>query len=137
MNYYQLASHQESTNRVQELRQLEQVQANLLLNVNLVLKKQIEEYLKQQETILENGESGIREEVITELVAMFMEFAKNIILNQERVNKVKNQEKITEKDLDNQLHQANLYNWWSTKQVDLYFKMKKIYYLQRSKEYEE
>jgi hypothetical protein len=53
------------------------------------------------------------------------------------VRKVKNKEKITARDLDDQLHQANLYNWWAAKQVNLYYKLKNLYYLQRAKEYEE
>jgi len=98
-------------NFAQELRKLDQTQLELLLNVNLTLKKQIEEYLRQQKNILVEGEDGIREEVVKELVAMFMEFAKNIILDKERARKVKNKETITARDIDDQLHQANLYNW--------------------------
>src|SRR5438128_2588694 len=79
-------------NFAQELRKLDQTQLELLLNVNLTLKKQIEEYLRQQKNILVEGEDGIREEVVKELVAMFMEFAKNIILDKERARKVKNKE---------------------------------------------
>jgi hypothetical protein len=40
-----------------------------------------------------------------------MEFAKDVILHQERVRKLENKEKITAKDIDDQLHQANLFNW--------------------------
>jgi len=98
-------------NFAQELRKLDQTQLELLLNVNLTLKKQIEEYLRQQKNILVEGEDGIREEVVKELVAMFMEFAKNIILDKQRARKVKNKETITARDIDDQLHQANLYNW--------------------------
>jgi hypothetical protein len=93
-----------------ELRQLQQTQLNLFMNVNLTLKKEIEEYLNKQENILAEG-GEIREEVIKDLVAMFMEFAKSIILDQERTRKIKNKEKITARDIDDQLHQANLYNW--------------------------
>jgi hypothetical protein len=50
---------------------------------------------------------------------------------------VKTKGKITARDLDDQLHQANLYNWWSGKQIDLYYKLKRLYHLQRAKEYEE
>jgi hypothetical protein len=100
----------DQANPAQELKQLNQTQLNLFLNVNLTLKRDIEEYLNKKEKILEaNGE--IREEVVKELVAMFMEFAKNIILDQERTRKVKTKGKITARDLDDQLHQANLYNW--------------------------
>jgi len=124
-------------NFAQELRKLDQTQLELLLNVNLTLKKQIEEYLRQQKNILVEGEDGIREEVVKELVAMFMEFAKNIILDKERARKVKNKETITARDIDDQLHQANLYNWWAGRQINLYQKLKRLYHLQRAKEYEE
>lgn len=124
-------------NSAQELKNLEQIQLNLFLNVNLTLKKEIEKYLNQKERILAQGEDGIRDEVIKELVAMFMEFTKNIIFDQERVKKIKDQAKITARDLDDQLHQANLFNWWATKQVSLYYQLKKLYHLQRAKEYEE
>jgi hypothetical protein len=97
-------------NSAGELKSLEQTQFNLFLNANLTLKKEVEEYLKKQGKILVNGEEGIRDEVIQELLAMFMEFTKNIIFNQERVKKVENQGKITARDLDDQLHQANLFN---------------------------
>ncbi|CAH1759447.1 20009_t:CDS:1 [Entrophospora sp. SA101] len=97
-------------NSARELKSLEQTQFNLFLNANLTLKKEVEEYLKKQEKILVNGEEGIRDEVIQKLLAMFMEFTKNIIFNQERVKKVENQGKITARDLDDQLHQANLFN---------------------------
>jgi hypothetical protein len=53
------------------------------------------------------------------------------------VRKLENKEKITAKDIDDQLHQANLFNWWSGKQIDLYYKLKRLYHLQKSKEYEE
>jgi hypothetical protein len=98
-------------NPAQELRKLEQTQFELLLNINLTLKKEIEQYLRQQKKILVESEEGIREEVIKGLVAMFMEFTKNVVLDRERVRKVKNKEKITARDIDDQLHQANLYNW--------------------------
>lgn len=135
MNSQETVSNQ--ANSAQEIKRLEQTQLNLFFNVNLTLKKEIEKCLKQQEKILVGGESGIRDEVVKEIMTMFAEFTKNIILDQERVRKIKNREKITARDLDDQLHQANLYNWWATKQVGLYYQLKKIYHLQRSKEYEE
>lgn len=135
MNSQATVSNQ--ANSAQEIKKLEQTQFNLFLNVNLTLKKEIEKCLKQQKKILVGGESGIRDEVVKEIMAMFAEFTKNIILDKERVRKIKNREKITARDLDDQLHQANLYNWWATKQVGLYYQLKKIYHLQRSKEYEE
>ena len=109
MNSQATVSNQ--ANSAQEIKKLEQTQLNLFLNVNLTLKKEIEKCLKQQKKILISGESGIRDEVVEEIMAMFAEFTKNIILDQERVRKIKNREKITARDLDDQLHQANLYNW--------------------------
>ena len=123
-------------NLVQEFKELEQVQTNLLLNISLILKRNIEEYLNQQENILdEHGKT--REEITQKIIEKFMEFAKDVILHQERVRKLENKEKITAKDIDDQLHQANLFNWWSGKQIDLYYKLKRLYHLQKSKEYEE
>lgn len=123
-------------NSIQEFKRLEQIQTNLLLNINLVLKRDIEECLNQQENILdENGNT--KEEITKKIIEKFMEFAKDIILHQERAEKAKNGERITAKDIDDQLHQANLFNWWTTKQIDLYHKLKKLYHLQRAKEYED
>ena len=69
----------------------------------------MEQLLNQQESILdENGKT--REELTKEIIEMFMGFAKDIILHQERAEKVKNGAKITAKDIDDQLHQANLFN---------------------------
>lgn len=120
---------------VREFRKLEQAQANLILNTNLFLKKQVEEYLNKQENILdENGE--IREGLVNDIVDVFLKFTENIILHQERVRKLKNGEKISAKDVDDQLFQFNLYNWWATRQMDLYYKLKSRYHLQKSKEYE-
>jgi len=125
----------ERRNPVHEFRKLEQAQASLILNTNLFLKKQVEEYLNKQENILdENGE--IREELVNDIVDVFLKFTENIILHQERVRKLKNREKISAKDVDDQLFQFNLYNWWATRQMDLYYKLKSRYHLQKSKEYE-
>jgi hypothetical protein len=97
-------------NLVQEFKELEQVQTNLLLNINLILKRNIEEYLNQQENILDKH-GKTREEIPQKIIEKFMEFAKDVILHQERVRKLENKEKITAKDIDDQLHQANLFNW--------------------------
>ena len=83
----------------------------------------------------ENGNT--QEEITKKIIEKFMEFAKDIILHQERAEKVKNGGRITAKDIDDQLHQANLFNWWTTKQIDLYHKLKRLYHLQRAKEYED
>src|SRR5438128_1088148 len=96
-------------NSIQEFKRLEQIQTNILLNINLVLKRDIEEYINQQENILdENGNT--QEEITKKIIEKFMEFAKDIILHQERAEKVKNGGRITAKDIDDQLHQANLFN---------------------------
>ena len=99
----------ERRNPVRELRRLEQMQSNLFLNVNLALRKSIEEYLNQQENLIdEHGE--IRQEITKKIIEKFMELTKDIILEQERAEKVKNGAKVTAKDIDDQLHQANLFN---------------------------
>jgi hypothetical protein len=98
------------TNPARELKRLEQMQANLFLNVNLALRKSIEEYLnKQENTLDENGE--IKKEITQKIIEMFMEFAKDTILHQERAEKLKNKEYITAKDIDDQITQVRLFNW--------------------------
>jgi hypothetical protein len=96
-------------NSFQEFKKLRQIQTNLLLNINLVLKRDIEELLEQQENILD-GNGKTREEIIKKIIEKFTGFTKDIILEQERAEKVKNGAKITAKDIDDQLHQANLFN---------------------------
>ena len=94
---------------IQEFKRLREVQINLISNINLLLKRDIEEFLNQQESILdENGKT--KEEITKKIIEKFMEFAKDIILHQERADKAKKGAKITAKDIDDQLHQANLFN---------------------------
>jgi hypothetical protein len=96
---------------IQELRQIEQVQTKLLLGVNTSLKREIEEYLKQQKNILELEDNEKRKtEVLNNMLEAFFRFTERIILHQERVSKVKNKEEITAQDLDAQYIQANLFN---------------------------
>ena len=96
---------------IQELRQIEQVQTKLLLGVNSSLKREIEEYLKQQKNILELEDNEKRKtEVLNNMLEAFFRFTERIILHQERASKVKNKEEITAQDLDAQYIQANLFN---------------------------
>lgn len=122
-------------NSFREFKKLRQIQTNLLLNINLVLKRDIEELLEQQENILD-GNGKTREEITKKIIEKFTGFTKDIILEQERAEKVKNGAKVTAKDIDDQLHQANLFNWWTTKQIDLYYELKRLYHLQKAREYE-
>lgn len=96
-------------NSFREFKKLRQIQTNLLLNINLVLKRDIEELLEQQENILD-GNGKTREEITKKIIEKFTGFTKDIILEQERAEKVKNGAKVTAKDIDDQLHQANLFN---------------------------
>jgi hypothetical protein len=122
---------------MQELRQIEQLQTKLLLNVNTSLKREMEEYLKTQENILElenNQES--KNELMNNMLEAFLRFTEKVILHQDRVNKVKNKEKITTQDLDYQYIQVNYFNQWATKQMELYYQLKHLYYLQKSQKYQ-
>ena len=123
---------------IQELRQIEQAQTKLLLGVNVSLKREMEEYLKQQKNILELEDNEKRKtEVLNNMLEAFFRFTERIILHQERANKVKNKEEITAQDLDAQYIQANLFNQWATKQMELYYQLKHLYYLQKAKKYQE
>lgn len=93
-----------------ELKNLEETQLVLLSSINLILKKHVETYLKQQKKNILNERGEVRDEVITNIVLLILDNTKDVILNQHRVKKMKNKEKITAKDLDEQLHQANLFN---------------------------
>jgi hypothetical protein len=123
---------------IQELRKIEQIQTKLLLGVNTSLKKEIEEYLKQQKNILEvENNEELKNEMLNNMLEAFFKFAERVVLHEERENKVKNNEEITAQDLDYQYLQVNLFNVWATKQMELYYKLKHLYYSQKAKKYQD
>lgn len=98
----------------QELRQMKQTQTKVFMSVHATLKREIEEYLNRQSTInlfrLERKEKEVRSQIIRDILEEFLEFTEKLVLDQKRVDKVRNKEKITPEDLDYQYALVNLFN---------------------------
>ena len=96
---------------IQELRKIEKVQTKLLSGVNASLKKELEEYLKQQENILEvESNEKLKDEMVNATLEAFFKFSERVVLHQAREEKVKNNLEITAEDLDYQYLQVSLFN---------------------------